>query len=196
MRIHELETPALIVDLDTMERNLHHMADYCQKHGLNLRPHTKTHKIPQLAKKQIKLGACGITVAKVGEAEVMTQEGLDDLLLAYPLLGEAKALRLGVLLERARITVSLDSEESLSWVAQAANGKSIDVLVEIDLGMRRCGVRPGTGAVELARLIDSTAGLRFQGAHVLPRAYSPRLEWQHSKNGRVEPGSPAPVGAL
>jgi len=168
MKIHDLETPALVVDLDTMERNLQHMADYCHRHGLNLRPHTKTHKIPQLAKKQMKLGACGITVAKVGEAEVMTQEGLDDLMLAYPLFGAAKALRLGVLLERARITVSLDSEESLSWVAQAANGKSIDVLVEIDMGMRRCGVRPGTGAVKLARLIDSTARLRFQGLMFYP----------------------------
>ena len=168
MRIHELETPALIVDLDILERNLQRMADYCQKHGLNLRPHTKTHKIPQLAKQQIELGACGITVAKVGEAEVMTQEGLDNLMLAYPLFGAAKARRLSVVLERARITVSLDSQESLSWVAQAANGKSIDVLVEIDLGMRRCGVKPGTGAVQLARLIDSTAGLRFQGLMFYP----------------------------
>ena len=108
MKIHELETPALIVDLDRMEGNLQRMADYCHEHGLKLRPHTKTHKIPQLAQKQMDLGARGITVAKVGEAEVMSEEGLDDLLLAYPLFGDAKALRLGAVLERARITVSLD----------------------------------------------------------------------------------------
>ena len=168
MKIHELETAALIVDLDRMEGNRQRMADYCHEHGLNLRPHTKTHKIPQLAQKQMDLGVRGITVAKVGEAEVMSQEGLDDLLLAYPLFGDAKALRLGAVRERARITVSLDSEESLSWVARAFNGKSIDVLVEIDVGMRRCGLKPGPGAVQLARLIDSTAGLRFEGLMFYP----------------------------
>ncbi len=178
MKIHELETPALIVDLDRMEGNLQRMADYCHEHGLNLRPHTKTHKIPQLAQKQMDLGARGITVAKVGEAEVMSAEGLDDLLLAYPLFGDAKALRLGAVLERARITVSLDSEESLNWVARAADGKSIDVLVEIDVGMSRCGLKPGPAAVQLAQLIDSTAGLRFEGLMFYPGHIHP--DWEDS----------------
>jgi D-serine deaminase-like pyridoxal phosphate-dependent protein len=181
MKIHELETPALIVDLDRMEGNLQRMADYCHEHGLNLRPHTKTHKIPQLAQKQMDLGARGITVAKVGEAEVMSEEGLDDLLLAYPLFGDAKALRLGAVLERARITVSLDSAESLNWVARAADGKSIDVLVEIDVGMRRCGLKPGPAAVQLAQLIDSTAGLRFEGLMFYPGHIHPAWEDSNRK---------------
>ena len=90
MHISELETPAVIVDLDVMDANLSRMADYCRKHDLLLRPHTKTHKIPELAKRQIASGATGITVAKIGEAEVMLEAGITDILIAYPIVGAAK----------------------------------------------------------------------------------------------------------
>lgn len=163
MRVDELDTPALIVDLDIMERNLQRMSDYCRRHGLALRPHSKTHKTPELARLQLEGGATGITVAKLGEAEVMAEYGIGDLLLAYPLIGETKIARLHTLLEQTQISVALDSTDAARWLARAADGHLIDVLVEIDLGMRRCGLPPGTEPVRLARFIDSTAGLRFQG---------------------------------
>ena len=94
MRIADLETPALLIDLDIMERNLCRVADYAREHKLRLRPHTKTHKIPSLGKRQVELGAAGLTVAKVGEAEVMLRSGTPDLLVAYPVIGERKLQRL------------------------------------------------------------------------------------------------------
>src|SRR5262245_379728 len=111
MLISDLDTPALIVDLDVMDRNLSRVADYCRQHKLLLRPHTKTHKIPELAKRQIAGGATGITVAKLGEAEVMLNAGIKDILIAYPIVGPEKTTRLARLAEQATITVSLDSEE-------------------------------------------------------------------------------------
>jgi len=97
MFISDLETPAVIVDLDVMERNLSRIADYCRAHQLRLRPHTKTHKIPELAKRQLASGATGITVAKIGEAEVMLAAGIDDILIAYPIVGPKKTTRLAQL---------------------------------------------------------------------------------------------------
>ena len=133
MKLQELETPALVVDLDIMEKNLLRMQDYCSRHGLDLRPHIKTHKSPLLAMRQLDLGATGITVAKLGEAEVMVEAGFDDILIAYPVFGEFKARRLATLQERAHISVSLDSSDSLHWVAQAArSSRPMEVLVEVD----------------------------------------------------------------
>ncbi len=176
MTIDELETPVLLIDLDTMEANLRRMSDYSRQHGLDFRPHIKTHRIPEIAKMQVELGAIGITVAKLGEAEVMSEAGLDDLLLAYPLLGASKARRLRGVLEKARVSVALDSEESVRWVAKGADGKSVEVLVEIDLGSRRCGVAPGPEAIRLARLIESTAGLHFGGLMFYPGHIHPEFD--------------------
>jgi D-serine deaminase-like pyridoxal phosphate-dependent protein len=166
MRISELDTPALVVDLDVMERNLSQMAEYCHRHHLRLRPHTKTHKIPELAKKQIKSGAVGITVAKLGEAEVMVKAGLDDLLIAYPLVGPTKTHRLADLAQRARITVSLDSEEAARGISAAMvkRGSEVGVLVELDVGFGRCGVATEKDALALARKISSLPGLEFTSA--------------------------------
>ena len=144
MRISELDTPSLVVDLDVMERNLSQMAEYCRRHDLRLRPHTKTHKIPELAQKQIQSGARGITVAKLDEAEVMIDAGLNDLLLAYPIVGPTKTRRLAELAQRAEITVSLDSEEAARGISTAlvergaGNGAGgVGVLVELDVGFGR-----------------------------------------------------------
>src|SRR5690349_24818604 len=120
MHISELDTPALIVDLDVMERNLAQMSDYCRRHNLRLRPHTKTHKIPELARKQIESGASGITVAKLDEAEVMIDAGLNDVLIAYPIVGRTKTHRLAHLAQRATITVALDSETAARGISDAA----------------------------------------------------------------------------
>jgi D-serine deaminase-like pyridoxal phosphate-dependent protein len=170
MHISELETPAVVVDLDVMERNLSRMAEYCRKHELLLRPHTKSHKTPALAKRQIASGATGITVAKIGEAEVMLDAGITDLLVAYPIVGPEKAKRLAVLAERASITVSLDSEEAAAGISAAVSdhGTKVGILVELDVGFHRCGLTSEAAAVQLARNISSLPGLEFKGLMFFP----------------------------
>jgi D-serine deaminase-like pyridoxal phosphate-dependent protein len=170
MHISELETPAVIVDLDVMDANLSRMANYCRKHDLLLRPHTKTHKIPELAKRQIASGATGITVAKIGEAEVMLEAGITDILIAYPIVGAAKAKRLATLAERAKITVSLDSEEAASAISEAASrkGATVGILIELNVGFDRCGVGNEVEVVRLAKKITSLPGLEFKGLMFFP----------------------------
>src|SRR5271165_7362666 len=109
LHFRELSTPALTIDLDVLERNLDRMARSCREQGVGLRPHTKTHKTPEVARMQIERGAVGITVAKVGEAEVMAAAGLDNILIAYPVIGPQKVERLARLARRAAMTVALDS---------------------------------------------------------------------------------------
>lgn len=170
MHISELETPAVVVDLDVMDRNLSRMADYCAKHQLLLRPHTKTHKIPELAKRQIASGATGITVAKIGEAAVMLDSGITDILIAYPIVGPKKAKRLATIAERAKITVSLDSEEAASSISEAASrhGSTVGVLIELNVGFDRCGLSDEVEVLRLAKKITSLPGLEFKGLMFFP----------------------------
>lgn len=170
MNYHELPTPALTIDLDILECNLQRMAGYCRQHGLGLRPHTKTHKAPEVGRMQIDHGAVGLTVAKVGEAEVMAAGDLDDILIAYPIWGEEKLRRIASLARERSVMLSLDNEataEGLSRAASAA-GATVGVLVEFDAGMRRCGVQPGPEALELARKIEKMPGLKFRGLMTFP----------------------------
>jgi D-serine deaminase-like pyridoxal phosphate-dependent protein len=170
MRIQDIDTPALLVDLDVMERNLRRVADYTERHGLRLRPHTKTHKSPRIGRRQLDLGAAGLTVAKVGEAEVMLAAAPPDLLVAYPVIGRAKIDRLMAVARRARVTVSLDSlfaAQQLSEAAQAA-GVTVAVLAETDVGLGRVGVSPGAELLELARGIERLPGLTFEGIAFYP----------------------------
>src|SRR5438874_9596991 len=109
MRVSEIDTPALVVDLDIMERNLERVAGYARDHGLRLRPHTKTHKSVLLGKRQLAAGANGLTVAKVSEAEVMQRAEPADLFVAYPIIGHAKLARLAELARRTRVAVAVDS---------------------------------------------------------------------------------------
>lgn len=109
MHVSELDTPALLIDLDIFERNLARVADYTKANNLRLRPHTKTHKVPAVGKMQLKSGAVGLTVAKVGEAEVMLGSGTPDLLVAYPVIGRSKIARLAEVARKTRVTVALDS---------------------------------------------------------------------------------------
>jgi D-serine deaminase-like pyridoxal phosphate-dependent protein len=165
MHISELDTPALLVDLDRLEENLRRVAGYCSEHGLRLRPHTKTHKSPLIGRMQISHGAAGLTVAKVGEAEVMLSSGTPDLLVAYPIVGESKLRRLMEVAKKTNVSVALDSLEvaqGLSGAAQAA-GLTIGVLVEVNLGLNRCGLDPGPDLVALAAAITRLPGLRFDG---------------------------------
>ncbi len=170
MQIHELETPAVIVDLDVMEDNLSRMAEYCRGQKIALRPHTKTHKIPELAARQLALGAAGITVAKIGEAEVMIRAGIKDILIAYPLVGEQKAARLADLTESSAITVALDSEDAAQAISKqiSCRGSRVGVLVEVDVGYRRCGISDENDLLNLARKISSIPGLDFRGLMFFP----------------------------
>ena len=170
MRIEELDTPALTVDLDVMERNLRSLSDYSRKHGLKLRPHTKTHKIPAIAKMQIASGCSGITVAKVGEAEVMANAGLEDILIAYPVVGLSKCERLTKLAQRKTITVSLDSIEVARGISEAATraGSTVSILVEFDVGMRRCGVQTVQAWLNVAQAVDKLSGVRLAGLMFYP----------------------------
>ena len=170
MLISELETPAVVIDLDVMERNLSRVADYCRRQKLRLRPHTKTHKIPDLAKRQIASGATGITVAKIGEAEVMIDAGITDILIAYPIVGHEKAERLAKLAERANIAVSLDSEEAARAVSEAVAARNLKtgILVELDVGFGRCGLANEDELLALARKVSDLAGLEFRGLMFFP----------------------------
>ncbi|MFB3904272.1 MAG: alanine racemase [Acidobacteriota bacterium] len=176
MNTHDLDTPALVIDLDRVERNLARMADYCRQHHLNLRPHTKTHKMPGLARKQVELGASGITVAKLGEAEIMVEAGLDHILLAYPVVGQPKADRLAALCERADMTVALDSAESVDILATCTReqGVKAGILIEVDVGFHRCGVQDEQSALRLAGRILNSPSLDFRGFLFYPGSYVTR----------------------
>ncbi len=165
MHYRELSTPVLTIDLDILDRNLERMANSCREQGVGLRPHTKTHKTPEVARKQLERGAVGLTVAKVGEAEVMAGAGLDEILVAYPVLGREKLDRLATLAKTRKILVSLDDELTAQELSRAAGkkGATVGVLVEFDAGFHRCGLQPGAGCVELARKIEKLPGLKFRG---------------------------------
>lgn len=170
MRISELETPALLIDLDVMERNLKRVADYAKAHDLRLRPHTKTHKIPALGRMQLEYGAAGLTVAKVSEAEVMIQSGTPDLLVAYPVIGRKKLDRLMEVARKTRVTVSLDSLLAARQLSEAARAARIElsVLAEVDAGMGRVGVTPGDELLELGRQIVRLPHLTLEGIAFYP----------------------------
>jgi len=170
MRVEELETPALVVDLDVLETNLREMAAYCAGHGLALRPHVKTHKTPAIARMQISSGARGITVAKLGEAEVMARAGIQDILIAYPIVGRAKLERLVALARMVRVLVSVDSLEVAREISRAVReaGVTVGVLAEYDAGLRRCGVQTPDDLVSLAHEMARLQGLDFLGILFFP----------------------------
>jgi D-serine deaminase-like pyridoxal phosphate-dependent protein len=170
MHVSEVETPALIVDLEVMERNLRRVADYAREHGLRLRPHTKTHKSIRIARRQLELGAAGLTVAKTGEAEVMLGAAPDDLLVAFPVVGRAKLERLMEVARRARVTVAIDSIAVAGQLAEAARAAKvrIGVLAETDVGLGRVGVAPGQPLLALAEGIRGTRGLELEGIAFFP----------------------------
>ena len=167
--VSELETPAILVDLDRMERNLDRAAEYATAHNLALRPHVKTHKSPRIATEQLRRGAAGLTCATPHEAEVM-QGVCDDLLVAYPMIGVARTRRLVRLPERTRIIVSLDSIRAVEEIATAAQQarRTIDIYVELDLGMHRVGTPNTAEALAVARAVARTPSLEFAGIAFYP----------------------------
>src|ERR1019366_6913832 len=170
MNIHDLDTPAVLVDIDTLGRNLSGMARYCCAHNLTLRPHTKTHKIPQIARLQLQHGAPGVTVAKLGEAEVMADAGINDILIVYPLWGEKKWARLAELAKRVRISVAMDSLAVAAGISRAAKaaGVEVGVRLEFDTGFRRCGLTADEESTSVAQQIMKLPNLRWEGISVYP----------------------------
>ena len=171
MNFSEIDTPAVLIDVDRVEANLVRAQTYADQHGLPLRPHIKTHKLPRFARRAIELGAIGITVQKLGEAEVMADAGITDIFLPYNILGAEKLARLRALNERITISVTADSTTTVEGLsATFASGKPLRVLVECDTGMGRCGVQSPADAVELARYIAAAPGLIFGGLMTYPAA--------------------------
>lgn len=169
LTIADLETPIPLVDLDRLARNLDRAADYATAHKLALRPHTKTHKSPKVGAMQLERGAVGLTCATPFEAEVMA-EVCDDILVAYPPVGERRAMRLAQLDPKVKLTVALDSVRALGEIAHAAHivDRPIGVLIELDLGMHRVGTPRFDVALELARLIPQRPPLTFEGIAFYP----------------------------
>ena len=168
--IDDLDTPAVLVDLDRIETNLRRAQDYANEHGLRLRPHIKTHKIPEFARRQVEIGAVGITCQKLGEAEVMADAGIDDILITFNLVGRAKLHRLVALARRVHLSVTIDNAVVASELDAAMReaGLVLPVLIECDTGAGRCGVQSPEEAVELARLIAGLGGLELAGLMTYP----------------------------
>jgi D-serine deaminase-like pyridoxal phosphate-dependent protein len=170
------DTPELVIDLDVVRANVERAAALARDAGVSLRPHTKTHKLPQIAQLQLEAGAVGVQVAKLGEAEVMADAGIEDVLVGYPMVGERKLARLADLAERAAITVTVDSAEVAAGLARTARdrGLTFRALLELDTGMNRLGVLPGR-AEELAEQVAALGGIELAGVfthegHVYVRA--------------------------
>jgi len=164
-RLDEVDTPALVLELDAFERNLRTLADAVRGHPVRVRSHAKTHKCPEIAKRQIALGAIGACCQKVSEAEAMVEGGIGDVLVTNEVVGEAKLDRLAQLARRAKLGVCVDDAANVKALSAAAGraGAELDVYVEIDVGMGRCGVAPGEPALALARVAAFSKHLQFAG---------------------------------
>lgn len=167
--LSEIATPALLIDLPTVERNIRKMAEYVQSHGLDLRPHIKTHKSLSIARLQAQAGAKGLTVAKVGEAEVMSEVS-DDLLVAYPLVDRARVQRIASLAKRQTVRVAVDSTTACDVIAQATSryGSTAGILVDVDVEFHRTGLQDAKSALRIAELVERADGLRLDGIMCFP----------------------------
>lgn len=165
-----LETPCALINMNIVENNIQRAQDYLEQHGIKARPHIKTHKLPGLAHMQIAAGAIGITCQKIGEAEIMAAAGIEDILITYNILGESKLNRLRQLGQQIDLTVVADSKTTVSGLsASFANSQlPLKVLVECDTGLARCGVQSPESALSLAKIIDSSPGLKFVGLMTYP----------------------------
>ena len=165
MQKTELDTPALLIDLDKMEANIQTMADFFTTVNAMLRPHVKTHKTPIISHKQIAAGAIGVTCAKLGEAEAVIHAGVRDVLIANQVVGSHKIARLINLARHSEIMVAVDNPQNVRDIsaAAAAKGVTVRMLVEVNVGMNRCGVESGKPALELAKQIRQSPNLKFEG---------------------------------
>ena len=165
MDVSEIDTPALLLDLDALESNIEKMGRFCRETGCNLRPHIKVHRTPAIAQKQIRAGAIGVTCAKVSEAEVMISAGIRDVLIANQIVTATKIDRLVGLARQASVAVAFDSATNAEDVSKEAlkRGAKVGAVIEVDTGMNRAGVQPGAETLALARKIGRLKGLEFRG---------------------------------
>lgn len=168
MPLADVDTPALILDLDVFERNLKLLNDSLAGRNIKLRPHAKSHKCPDIALRQIRAGAVGVCCQKVSEAEAMIDGGVNDVLVANEVVGAAKLKRLAAAVRRnpqAKITVCADHTDNVASLDAAMReaGVKLDVLVEVNVGANRCGIEPGEPAFRLAKQIHDSKNLRFAG---------------------------------
>src|ERR1700751_6356043 len=166
----EYGTPAAVIDMDRVERNIARVQAACDAAGVANRPHIKTHKSPMLAKLQIAAGAKGITCQKLGEAEVMADAGIDNILISYNLIGDEKMARLGALQGKAEMPVAADNSVVIAGLPQAAaiSGRPLSVVVECDTGRKRAGGETPAEAMAPAREIAASPGLTFAGFMLYP----------------------------
>jgi D-serine deaminase-like pyridoxal phosphate-dependent protein len=160
-----LDTPEIVIDLDVVRANIARAAAMAREAGVTVRPHIKTHKQPRIAQLQVEAGAVGVQVAKLGEAEVMADAGIADILVGYPIVGAQKLGRLADLAERVSISVTIDSGEVAAGISRVASerGLVIRALLELDTGMHRLGVVPGPAAFDLAERIAALPGIELAG---------------------------------
>lgn len=177
-RLDEIDTPALVIELGAFERNLRTLADSVQGRPVRVRAHAKTHKCPEIAKRQMAMGAVGVCCQKVSEAEALVEGGVSDVLVSNEVVGAAKVARLAALAERARIGVCVDHPDNVA--ALEAAGAKLDVYIEIEVGMGRCGIAPGEPVVALARAITKSRTLRFAGV----QAYHGRAQHMRTMEER------------
>lgn len=177
----DLDTPSLLIELDILERNLVAMAEVARAAGVRLRPHTKTHKSPRIARMQLDAGAEGVTVAKLGEAEVMADAGVDDILVAYPIVGEQKLVRLRALLERARVRTTSDSIEVAEGLGRLGRemGRDVEMFIEVDTGLHRMGRPPGEPTAALVREVAGVPGAHVAGL----LTHAGHAYWSTDSNG-------------
>lgn len=187
----EIDTPAILIDLDVAENNIANFQKLCDKVGIKLRPHIKTHKIPFLAKQQIKAGAIGITCQKISEAEAIISEGgINDVLITYNILGNAKLTRLRKLARQTRLSVIADNNTVINGLSSAfANApERLRVLVECDTGANRCGAQTPEQAANLAEQIANAPGLTFAGlmTYPPPEAVAEVQDWLQKTRTEIE----------
>jgi D-serine deaminase-like pyridoxal phosphate-dependent protein len=165
LRTTDLDTPALLVDLDQMQANIARIAGTCQRLGISWRPHVKGNKTVEIVRMELAAGAIGVTCAKLGEAEVMAAADIHDILIANQIVGDLKIARLMALLDRADVIVAIDDPVNVKQLAQAArlSGKTLRVVIEVNIGMNRAGVEPGAPVVALAGEVARHEGLRLAG---------------------------------
>ncbi len=166
----DVETPSVLVDLDVATRNILRYQNYCNEHGIALRPHIKTHKTREFARQQVMSGAVGITCQKISEARVMAGAGLDDILITYNIVGASKLAKLRALSNQARVSVTADSTFVIDGLSDSFEDspEQLSVLVECDTGALRCGVTEPSDAITLAQSVERAPGLSFGGLMTYP----------------------------
>ncbi len=182
MNVRQIETPALILDFDRFEENIRIMKDFTDANGIRLRPHYKSHKCAWIARRQIEAGAKGITCATLSEAEDLARAGIEDILIANVVPQSWKVSRIAALAGRCRLGICVDNPENIRALSAAAvfAGTTVHVLIEYDVGMKRCGVLEPGEFLELAKLVDSSPNLVFEGI----QAYAGQLSHEEDYEKR------------